>query len=920
MAKLKVAELELLFTADTDQVQKAENQVVATAKKIEKNPVKLDADTKGALAGMDRVEAAAKKLVSKDTALKLDADISRAEKSLDRTKQRLEDLQVRALGGLDVTADVKRAEAQLSRTQRTLDGLVKARNVIDVQADTSDAEAALDDVSDVAGDAGEDSGQKFGERIIDALGTIPVAGAVIGIGAAAAAALVASFNKGLQIEVGYDRLQALTGIDEAAARRLGNAAGEAYANNFGASIESNMDTTRLALQFRILDPKATTRDAQLVVQGLAGIADVLEEDVRPVAQAVTQMLSTGMAKNAEHAYDIIAAGARNGLNRNEDLLDTLTEYPALFQRLGLSGDEALGLINQGMKAGARNSDLAADALKEFQIRATDASETSAEGFRALGLNADEMTAKIARGGKDARDGLAVVLDKLRETEDPVLRNASAVALFGTQAEDLGEALFAMDLSSAVAELDGVTGSAKRMFDTLASNDASKIEQAKRNIEVAANGIQAALATAFSEPLGDFADWVSQNRGPMLQFFSDLINGAIDFAQTANTGFGEFVSGPLAAMVEGLARVIGILNYDAGKELADFSEEMRGFGDSTEVVNDKLEDMRGQFNGFADAQIALGYVNDASLRTADAISKVGVNADGTAASLAGVDSANLSASASGRRLEDQLMSAVSAFDEEISKAREAGESQTNLTDRYNTTRQALIDQMVAMGMSEDAAQSLIDTVLKTPKTAKTEYTSNADAEKSKADRLAQRIVTLPDGSVAIRTNTSAAQNQIDGFIRKNDGRVIRVKVAADGTSVRVGAYTVSPQADGGVVMPMAAGGTLSPMAPIAQAVPPNTWRVVGDRIKDREFYIPDDGSARSMSVLLEAMKSFGVMPMAAGGVAEPGPMRRQSTFGPGTRLVLMVGDREFDAYLEESAVRVVQASKMSRQAARSRYGN
>ena len=865
MAKLKVAELELLFTADTDQVQKAEKQVVATAKKIEKNPVKLDADTKGALAGMDRVEAAAKKLVSKDTALKLDADISRAEKSLDRTKQRLEDLQVRALGGLDVTADVKRAEAQLSRTQRTLDGLVKARNVIDVQADTSDAEAALDDVSDVAGDAGEDSGQKFGERIIDALGTIPVAGAVIGIGAAAAAALVASFNKGLQIEVGYDRLQALTGIDEAAARRLGNAAGEAYANNFGASIESNMDTTRLALQFRILDPKATTRDAQLVVQGLAGIADVLEEDVRPVAQAVTQMLSTGMAKNAEHAYDIIAAGARNGLNRNEDLLDTLTEYPALFQRLGLSGDEALGLINQGMKAGARNSDLAADALKEFQIRATDASETSAEGFRALGLNADEMTAKIARGGKDARDGLAVVLDKLRETEDPVLRNAAAVALFGTQAEDLGEALFAMDLSSAVAELDGVTGSAKRMFDTLASNDASKIEQAKRNIEVAANGIQAALATAFSEPLGDFADWVSQNRGPMLQFFSDLVNGAIDFAQTANTGFGEFVSGPLAGMVKGLSSVIGLFDHDAGKELEAFSEEMRGFGDSTEVVNDKLEDMRGQFNGFADAQIALGYVNDASLRTADAISKVGVNADGTAASLAGVDSANLSASASGRRLEDQLMSAVSAFDEEISKAREAGESQTNLTDRYNTTRQALIDQMVAMGMSEDAAQSLIDTVLKTPKTAKTEYSSNANSESRKVDALGNKIVSLPDGSFQVVANTSGAYRnlmKLQSLLRTVTGnKSLHISTGIGGQ----GGLTMH---DGGVVVPMASGGSLTPMAPVAQAVPPNTWRVVGDRMKDREFYIPDDNSERSRSVLLEAMRSFGMLPMSEGGVVSP----------------------------------------------------
>ncbi|MBR7518183.1 hypothetical protein KC217_21165, partial [Mycobacterium tuberculosis] len=88
-------------------------------------------------------------------------------------------------------------------------------------------------------------------------------------------------------------------------------------------------------------------------------------------------------------------------------------YPSLFQRLGLSGEEALGLVSQGMKAGARNSDLAADALKEFQIRATDASELSASGFEALGLNAEDMTNKIVQGGASARDGLAEGLTKLR---------------------------------------------------------------------------------------------------------------------------------------------------------------------------------------------------------------------------------------------------------------------------------------------------------------------------------------------------------------------------------------------------------------------------------------------------------------------------------------------------------------------------
>ena len=252
-----------------------------------------------------------------------------------------------------------------------------------------------------------------------------------------------------------------------------------------------------------------------------------------------------------------------------------------------------------------------------------------------------------------------------------------------------------------------------------------------------------------------------------------------------------------------------------------------------------------------------------------------------------------------------MSAVSAFDEEISKAREAGESQTNLTDRYNTTRQALIDQMVAMGMSEDAAQSLIDTVLKTPKSASTAYSSNAVAAKGDFDRLGSAVRQVPNKkSVTVVAYTGEAYQRLmnlQSMLRSVTGnRSLHISTGQGGQ----GGITMH---DGGVVMPMAAGGALSPMAPIAQAVPPNTWRVVGDRIKDREFYIPDDGSSRSLAVLLEAMKSFGVMPMAAGGVAEPGPMRRQSTFGPGTRLVLMVGDREFDAYLEESAVRVVQAA-------------
>lgn len=972
---LRAAELEVLYTVNTDQVQKAEKDVRASGERIEKNPIatKINADDKDALASMDRVEAEAKRLVSAETIVKLDAEIDRAEKGIARTEARLEDLQVKADAGLDVKAETARAEAQLQKMQRSLAGLRDARTKIDLDADASDALAALGKVEDrakrlvsadivakveaditsatrnvtriqaelevlaaqepsprvlvdisraearletaekklaglegaratmevdadtapaeaafeeaeaAAGDSGADSGEAFSSSVIAALASIPIAGAVLGIGAAAGKLLIDEFQDALQIEVRQDRLQALTGIDEAEAQRFGRAAGEAYANTFGESIEANMDTARLALQFNLIDADATTRDSQRVIQGLAGIAGVLGEDVRPVAAAVTTMLQAGIVKSADEAFDLIATGAREGVDRNEDLLDTLTEYPALFSRLGLSGEEALGLVSQGMRAGARNSDLAADALKEFQIRATDASEASAEGFAAIGLNAEEMTAKIAAGGAGAREGLAQVLTGLREMEDPVARNAAAVALFGTQAEDLGDALYAMDLSTAVDQLNGVTGSAQKMFDTLADNDATKMEQAKRNIEVAAEGIKGALAGAFGEPLGDFADWVSQNRGPVLEFFADLVNGAIDFGVSMINGaadgteaFGEFVAGPLATTIEGLAQLMKVVNpWQDMSDLDELVEDMRGFDEQTEAAADSirsltggLEAARDRANGMLEPAVAIGYLNDASLQLASAIDEVGYSADGAKISLESIDVANLSASESGSLLEQQIRAATSALNDEIVAAAQAGEGQDQLTDRYNTGTQALANQLMQMGLTEDQAWALIGSYNSIPGEKRTTLSDNSIERKAEVEGLRLKIVQLPDKTVRIEADTSPAARSLDYFLQQAP-KVLTIE--AQTTWAQRQMNPMFRNADGRVMEFMHDGGLrgLNPMSPIAQMVPANTWRVVGDRGDVPEAYVPLDGSARSWAILLEALSRMPGAPnrMAEGGVVE-----------------------------------------------------
>src|SRR5690606_5623940 len=78
-----------------------------------------------------------------------------------------------------------------------------------------------------------------------------------------------------------------------------------------------------------------------------------------------------------------------------------------------------------------------------------------------------------------------------------------------------------------------------------------------------------------------------------------------------------------------------------------------------------------------------------------------------------------------------------------------------------------------------------------------------------------------------------------------------------------------KADGGIVKPMAAGGMLGrPMSSsIADIVPPNTWRIIGDRMRGDEAFIPINTDPRSIKILEETARrmGFALAPLAKGGL-------------------------------------------------------
>ena len=551
----------------------------------------------------------------------------------------------------DLATDVDKAGRKVDDLDKDLKGLDSNDPKVDIDADTSKAQQKIDALGDEGGKAGEDAGEGLSAGIIGALATIPIAGAIVGIGAAIGTALFKGVQDGLAIEAREDRFAAQVGMDTATARRFGRAAGEAYGNAWGNSVEENLDILRMSLQAGIIDESATEAEAQALVEQFAGVVDLFEFDMPAAVTGVANLLKNGLARDAEQAFDLIVSAAQKV--PTEDLMDTLTEYSSQWSLAGLTGEQAMGLIVQAMEAGARNTDLVADAVKEMGLRVREGTEPARDALTDLGLDADDVIAKFNAGDPAA---MGQVFDALRQLKEDGGNTQEVIAnLFGGPGEDLGAALFALDLdtaSEALGGLEGSAGSAERALTLMSDNAAAQIESAKRNIEIAADGIKGALAAAFSDEISGAAEWVQRNRGPVMQFLADIVVGIFDFAEasvngtaTAYEAFAGFAASagiPVLNMLASIAEAIekALPGDQGGAEFREFADEailnLQRFNTEAPAVADGMRDtfggaidsMRTKFEEWAGPEILKANVHDAVLAATERLDELGQAIDST----------------------------------------------------------------------------------------------------------------------------------------------------------------------------------------------------------------------------------------------------------------------------------------------------
>lgn len=367
----------------------------------------------------------------------------------------------RALRGL--REELNRARAEGARTGATLESelggsLARVRQ---------EADKLKESLKPKGG--GDKSGGLVGELLGD-LGTAK--GGALAAGAAVGAALWSGIQQTWERNRVGALIAAQTGAAAGSSAKLGQLAGSIFADNFGESVEDVGASITAVFQNKLIDTRASEDAIERVTKKVLTLQQTTGESANDIARSARQLLVTGLARNMTAAMDMIQTATEHGLNTTGELLDTIDEYSTQFRALGLSGQEAFGLIEQAMQGGARNVDIAADALKEFQIRAQDGSATTARGFRTIGLDANVMGQKIAAGGAQARDALSQTLNKLNAMEPGVARNTAAVDLFGTKAEDLGKALYSMDLDEASQKFGKFGGSVEEASQKLSEGQST----------------------------------------------------------------------------------------------------------------------------------------------------------------------------------------------------------------------------------------------------------------------------------------------------------------------------------------------------------------------------------------------------------------------------------------------------------------
>lgn len=203
------------------------------------------------------------------------------------------------------------------------------------------------------------------------------------------------------------------------------------------------------------------------------VADYFGMDFKEVMQSANAM-SKGFGVSIDEALSLIRDGLVSGANANGEFLDTIKEYPRYFKEAGLSAEDFVAISTNAAKQGVF-SDKGVDVIKEGNLRIREMTKATADALNGIGISADGVQKALQDGSMTTFEVMQQVAAKLKELPASSSQVGTAIAdIFGGPGEDAG--------LEYIKTLDGV----KLSMDDVKAATNGIAEQQERQIKMQEN--------------------------------------------------------------------------------------------------------------------------------------------------------------------------------------------------------------------------------------------------------------------------------------------------------------------------------------------------------------------------------------------------------------------------------------------------
>lgn len=330
-------------------------------------------------------------------------------------------------------------------------------------------------------------------------------------------------------EKSLNNLQVKTGMSTEAVGALKDEMYDIYKNNFGDSLTDVADKMALVTQnINESDPEKIKE----ITQNAIGLSDAFGSDFEENLRGVNGLM-TNMGLTADEAFDLIAKGSQNGLDKTHELADNIAEYSQIWGQAGFTAQEMFSVLQNGIDSGAYNLDKVNDLIKEISISIIDGKIS--KNIESFSEKTQQLFESFENGGATQREVFDSIINDLSHTTNLAEQLATASTNWSALGEDNAMSVITA-LNNVNDTYKDVSGTMQEINDIQYEDVGSQVQALGRQFEV---DILQPVVEKATPKIKEFITWLSDHLPEVTSALAGLITSVVTF-KTA-TAAGNFLS-------------------------------------------------------------------------------------------------------------------------------------------------------------------------------------------------------------------------------------------------------------------------------------------------------------------------------------------------------------------------------------------